>query len=366
MAKFMRATTVAASLVALLLLTTPQEAVPESSDWEVVLLDSPSSWPQVYPNNVNEKGNIIGFWQESTGAQHAVLWKDAKSSPTQLATLPGDSVSLGMDVNASGVACGSSGPVPFSHGVIWDNQGKVHDLHPEDYQMSQVWGINDRGDACGRLFQPGVGQRPYAWPKNDDPFMPDCDGTVYYGGFAMSIDKGGRMAGLLWDKASGGWAHAIVWTSAGEAYDLHEEIVDAFEDDELLYSIAWEATDSGEVCGEAGTWTESYVWVWTVDDGVRFLDQEDTTVALAWQSAGKYVIGSIGGTDVAPDGAEAAVWRRGTEQGKTTWTLHTIPVPEGYVGMVAIGANQEGGFVGMAARADGTVRAWHTKFPQGK
>jgi len=309
--------------VVLLILVPPILA--DSQSWEAVLLDSPDDWFYVFPNNMNESGTIIGFWQPADFSEtHAIVWKDADSSPQVLAGLEGDTDSWSANVNASGTVCGISGNWPDARAVTWNGKGEVTDRHPEDQAGSDLWSINDKGEGVGSAWEEWPWTWACFWPKNDDAVLMD-KGEDYISTWAIAINNNSWVAGIGYDIYEWPYyARAIYWDGDGKVHGIHEAVEYAADMD-LLWSMAYQVTDKEEIVGYAGDGYGLIMsFAYTEDGGAILLDQDGEDQGFAWQGSGKYLVGAIGGAPWAPwawGGATAAVWMRGTEKGETTWTL---------------------------------------------
>ena len=122
---------------------------------------------------INNGGQITGVLvlpDKSDGSPsntiHAVLWNNARATPTDLGTLSDDDNSAGLSINAQGDVVGLSMhgspgtvlPRPFlwHNGVMTD----LNDLIPPDSPMNLVFGagINDLDEIIGWGFHKGTGQ----------------------------------------------------------------------------------------------------------------------------------------------------------------------------------------------------------------
>jgi hypothetical protein len=350
------------SCAGLLLVGPPLAA--DSKAWNAEYLQSDSDWPQVYPNDVNERGKITGFWQGADGI-HAIVWSDPDSAPAELDALEGDTNNWAADVNGRGTVCGTSGGGwPLSRAVIWDGKNLIHDRQPADWGYSDLWSLNESDEGAGSVWDDPASGWPFwacYWSAKGEAVVLDDGGCLST--WAISINKNGRIAGQSYpDVAEPPFVRACYWDgTSGDLVDVHDAVESAAGED-LYYTLAYEVTDDDEVVGFAYTLADfrMIAWVYSDDEGVTILDDGATGTAFAWQSAGKWVIGGIGGDPGFNGTPVAAVWERGTKKGTTTWTLHPI-TSLADTEMIAVGVNKEGNLVGAAQAADGTVRAWYAK-----
>jgi hypothetical protein len=333
-----------------------------SDGWNLTFLKSDADWPWVYVNDINDSGRMAGFWQDDSAPfpTTAIFWASGSSEAEELDGLDGfDDRSWASSLNNRGQIGGSAGSFP-RHAVIWDKDGTPTDVHPSTPASfySEIWGMNDHGDACGILGVQGW-LRAYRWWSNgSSELLPKSDASVL-ANRAYGMNKAGAVAGTEFP-AQGG-LNAVYWDKAGNLNVLHDELVAA--EGAIASSLAWKVTDEDEVTGVA--WnnsppiaTRSWVWVWTEDDGVRFLDLDGTDHGVAWQSRGKYFAGSVNGNGNVPDNSEPAIWVRGNDRGETTYTLEVLPVPNGYEWATTSSVNTSGTACGVATDADGRIVSW--------
>jgi hypothetical protein len=159
-------------------LVTAVGAVPDG--WEVKLLKSDPDWAWVYVNDINDNGRIAGFWQDdTTGAVQAIYWAKGSSDPEELGGLTGFSGSWASSVNNKDQIGGSVGSFPV-HAVIWDKKGNPTDMHPSSPTSlySQIWGMNDHGDACGILGVAGWFRAYRWWSDGTSELLPKSSSTI--------------------------------------------------------------------------------------------------------------------------------------------------------------------------------------------
>ena len=86
--------------------------------------------------------------------------------------------------------------------------------------------------------------------------------------------------------------------------------------------------------------------------------------AAVWQASGKTFVGFIKSPNFGPASAAkavAAAWIKGTEKGKTIYSLKTIPSITGYKGMQATSANTSGRIIGVVFDEYGKLYSWFAK-----
>lgn len=331
-----------------------------SDVWTAKLMQGYKDWPNVAPNDINESGKIVGYATDGSGNWVGLTWSSATSAPVALAPLSGDTDTWTADVNANGTVCGVSG-VMFAkpwRAVTWDDKGKVTDRHPADWAYSDMWSLNNAGEGAGEVVSADGWWFACYWPAKGDAVLLDLP-AAYAVSWALCINKNGLIAG---DAYPYGPPHACYWDGPdGDLVDIHDAVEDAYGAD-LWMSQGYEVTDQDEIVGFAFTSDNHTVsFVYTAADGARIFDAGDEADALAWQSAGKYVVGGVGGDPYSTGMTEqAAIWERGTKKGKTTWTLQLIEGLKDHA-MTAVGANVQGNIVGAAQGSDGITHPWYAK-----
>jgi len=328
--------------------------------WSVTLLKSDSDWQQVYANDINDNGRIAGFWQSTSTPSQAIYWAKASAEAVELDGIDGFTGSWASCVNNRSEIGGSVGSFPV-HAVIWAKDGTPTDMHPTTpfSLYSQIWNMNDHGDACGVLGVRGFFRAYRWWADGSSELLEKSSGSVV-ATRSYGMNKAGAVAGIEFP-APGTTFHAVYWDADGNITQLHDELVAANSD--IVYSLAWKISDKDEVMGiafdsDSSGGTQNWAWIWTADDGVTFLDIDGTDLGVVWQGRGKHFAGIINGNGSNTEDAEAAVWTRGTSKGETIYTLDVIPTPKGFVNSRAHSINTSGTAIGVAEDDDGNVRSW--------
>ncbi|MFY9710455.1 MAG: hypothetical protein WBD57_08295 [Candidatus Cybelea sp.] len=115
------------------------------------------------PTAINDRGQIAGFLNRRGKADRhgqadfiSVIWTNSNSPPTQIGTLPGDSLSEPTSIDNRGDVLGVS--FPSSDVYLWQN-GSFTDLtkllapaYPQ-LRLVSVGGINDRGEIAGQACE---------------------------------------------------------------------------------------------------------------------------------------------------------------------------------------------------------------------
>lgn len=125
---------------------------------------------------INDAGQVVGLCDGWNPWARAFIWQDG-----EMAELPGlapQVQTLALDVNASGVAIGTSDQRP----VLWDAAGQVHDVNDLLAPQSSHWSIagviaiNDAGQIVGYGNTPTTAGTLLLTPVHSVP-SDDDDGT---------------------------------------------------------------------------------------------------------------------------------------------------------------------------------------------
>jgi len=331
-----------------------------SDGWSLTMLKSDPDWAWVYVNDINDSGKCAGFWQDDvTFVSQAICWTSGSSDPKELEGLTGFTGSWASSVNNRGQIGGSVGQGP-RHAVIWDKDGNLTDVHPSTPLSfnSQIWGMNDHGDACGILGVQGFFRAYRWWSDGSSELLPKSSNDIL-AARSYGMNKAGVVAGIEFPTA--GVLNAVYWDVDGDVHEIHDDVVAANGD--VHSTLAWKVTDQDEVIGIAFNDTpasadKSWAWVYTEENGVQFLDDDGTDLAVAWQSRGKYFAGMVNGNGNNPANAQAAIWVRGNDKGSDVYTLELLDTPDGYVYSGTSSVNTNGTAVGIVEDEEGNLRSW--------
>ncbi|MBK9602707.1 MAG: HAF repeat-containing protein [Anaerolineales bacterium] len=100
-----------------------------------------------HPEDINEKGQIVGGSTTATGEHHAFLWE--RGVMTDLGTLPGGSHSAAIDINERGQIVGQSDDGIISMAVLWQ-KNKMFQLDTLGGSFTSANSINDHGQIAGQ------------------------------------------------------------------------------------------------------------------------------------------------------------------------------------------------------------------------
>jgi probable HAF family extracellular repeat protein len=101
---------------------------------------------------INDTGDTVG-WANTAGdaTNHAVLWQNGRTTPTDLGVIAGYADSIAFAINSQGQIVGCSGCFQNGPAVLWEN-GDMVDLntlvppHPGVQLIGGDAYINDRGE----------------------------------------------------------------------------------------------------------------------------------------------------------------------------------------------------------------------------
>ena len=202
------------------------------------------------PSAINDKGQVAGTVYGS-GKNHAVLWDNGHL--TDLATLPGYTLSWAGGINNNGQVVGSVGNADGSanRAVLWGN-GQVTELGGSDGRDSSAVGINDSGQVAGSITVNENGDTAAVlWENGHVTFLPGLGGPSSLGG---EINSKGEAVGI--SRIADGSRHATLWRD-GDVLDL-QTLADYPE------SFTAAINDNAQVVGELATEDSrvSHAFVW--------------------------------------------------------------------------------------------------------
>ncbi|HEY7077424.1 MAG TPA: hypothetical protein VH418_18735 [Solirubrobacteraceae bacterium] len=180
----------------------------------------------VYVRRVNDRGQIAG----ATGGL-AARWDSSAASPTLLSPAGGLPGSFAKGINERGVVAGDSDAAngaPFS--TLWYPDGRSRTL-PSGFgpgEPSELFEINDRGEAVGESYKAGADGFPIAdqgtvWsPAGQPRLIPLLPGTEV--SHTFNVNDRGVVVGVAVHVDFAAQAelghHAFVWSGRGPARTL--------------------------------------------------------------------------------------------------------------------------------------------------
>src|SRR2546428_4342909 len=117
---------------------------------------------------VNDVGQVVGGTGTVSVAGHAFLWQNG--AMTDLGTLPGGIGSAALDINDFGQVVGGSGTASADNpAVLWQNATPTDPTPPPGDIASAAVTINDLGHVVGRTPTPSGGDPPFLWTTATTP-----------------------------------------------------------------------------------------------------------------------------------------------------------------------------------------------------
>jgi probable HAF family extracellular repeat protein len=102
---------------------------------------------------INDRGQVVGYSNTTTGAIHAFLWEDG--TMTDLGTLPGGIQSQAYAINSRGqIVGGGSDASGDMRAVRWEDSTIVDLGTLPGGRLSQALAINNRGQVVGYNYYP--------------------------------------------------------------------------------------------------------------------------------------------------------------------------------------------------------------------
>lgn len=332
-----------------------------------------------YAYGINTSGQVAGFADTSSGADHAFLWTPAtKRSPatmTDLGTLSGGDASVGGGVNDSAEVVGFSDTTATGtpHAVLYSG-GNISDLGTlPGGTYSQGAGINGSGQMVGIGNTSSASQHAFLWTpataNGTTGTMTDL-GTMNGGTYseADSINSTGQITGDA--DTSNGNEHAFMYPAPNgcstPVSSTNGSGSGTFCDLGTLsggtYSAGDGLNDSGEVVGQADDASGNAVPFLFSGGAMYDLGSFGGTrgAALAINTAGQVV----GHSDTANDATEHAfIWTPASANGTTGAFIDLNSVtklPRGVTLAVAEAINANGWIAGwsLSTASPGTPHAF--------
>jgi probable HAF family extracellular repeat protein len=202
---------------------------------------------------INTHGEIVGWSLTSEDLFHAAMWDS--HGITDLAPTRNDT-SWAISINKKGEAVGSY----FSsderlHAILWDREG-LHELESLGGDESEVLWINDKGQAVGWCDLPGsLEWHACLWDPNGD--ILDLGPDEGLNSEAYSINEHGQVVGLYYPGESLEVTRSFLWTRKHGMMDL-KSLTDMPDEVDLV--IANSINDFGWITGMNST-DKAYVLI---------------------------------------------------------------------------------------------------------
>lgn len=169
--------------------------------------------------SLNNLGVVVGESSSSNGQSRAFVWQPG-TAMQNLGVLPGDTFSVGTDINDQNVVAGTSGNATTRHAFTWQAgtglQGLGDLAGGADFSVAA--GINNQGQVVG-YSNAADGDRAFLWTAASG--MQNL-GTLagFDTFFASGINNFGQVVGNS-RRSNGAAASAFVWTEAEGMADLN-------------------------------------------------------------------------------------------------------------------------------------------------
>lgn len=283
--------------------------------------------------NINEKGQVVGFSGLSSGWYHAFFWSKSDGM-IQLQELPGAIRSFAIGINNKGQVVG--GIVDggyYGHAFLWTKSSGMKDLGP-----GCAYAINDNGQIVGSSDL--LAGHPAMWATTGD--IIDL-GSFGSNGVATSINNLGHVVGYATMTSGSLFSQAFLWTESGGIIGLGSL-------PGAVMSFARGINDNDQVVGSCFYSNgDSRAFLWTPSGGMvdlGTLPNGDYSDAYSINNRGEVV-----GVSTGPDsGAHAFIW-----------TISNGMVALGSMGgsiSSAYGINNNGQVVGFTESSSGTYQAF--------
>jgi hypothetical protein len=343
-------------------------AAPAAVEWVPRQLAVPAGFDSAGAFGIDNAGNALGSAVRDEAVdgvrEVGVLWHSNDRGYELLGppeTLPHHNAAPGP-VSASGrFGAGFTYPPAPDFGpwraTVWSLRTRTaRDVHPDGIEIddagpcewSQAYGVDDSGDVAVTLTSPAWNSRGYVVSSGGArdgllPLLPDTTWSM-----AVGIDEKGTIVGVSW----GAEWRACAWPARGGVVDLHERLLDAYPDLDIVGSRATGVSPDGRMVGTAfvsggplGDVPEAVEW--TTGGRVEILDRGGADSAWSGVAAGRWDAGQLGGTywyGLEGETARVAIWDNGE--------LHVVPAPSPYGFVQPLGVNQRGDFTAVASVGD--------------
>jgi probable HAF family extracellular repeat protein len=205
-------------------------------------LGGPNGWA----NAINSSGQVAGYSQTASGAQHATLWNG--TTITDLGTL-GGTVSSAYGINGVGQVVGGANITgdTAQHAALW-NGTTIADLGTLGGANSVASSINNAGQVVGSSYIAGnAAVHAALWNRTTITDLGTLGGTQSY---ANSINNSGQVVGASNIAGSSSALYvATVWLGGGKIINLNSALTQALGPDVSL-TEATAINDSGWIVAD--------------------------------------------------------------------------------------------------------------------
>jgi len=202
---------------------------------------------------INRHGEIVGWSLTPDDLFHAALWDS--EGITDLAP-PRSVMSWAVSINKKGEAVGAHVTSDNRlHALLWDSEG-LRELESLGGDESEAYGINDKGQAVGWCDLPGsLEWHACLWDPNGD--ILDLGPDEGLNSEAYSINEHGQVVGLYYPGESLEVTRSFLWTRKHGMMDL-KSLTDMPDEVDLV--IANSINDFGWITGMNST-DKAYVLI---------------------------------------------------------------------------------------------------------
>src|SRR2546428_49923 len=160
--------------------------------------------------DINDLGQVVGFIETASGADHAFLWQNG--AMTDLGTL-GGTFSLAIGINDVGQVVGFYNTASGAdHAFLWQN-GAMTDLGTLGGGGSIAWDINDVGQVVGQSSTSSGFTHAFLWQNGAMTDLGTRPGDI--ASVAHAINSLGQVVGF--SRLASGENAAVLWTTATPA-----------------------------------------------------------------------------------------------------------------------------------------------------
>jgi len=268
--------------------------------------------------DINNSGQAAGLLMGADGRSHAMRW-----------SLQGDYVDLGqgygVDINNAGQVLVQNPTSSF----ISNLDGTILDLRSVIAGQIYPQRMNDLGWVAGYMLYSAGRYRGFVWSMEAGTVVlpiPTGDAT----GFAMDVNNLGQVVGYSLNSGQS-YARPFIWSSGTGLVALPSA-------PDATYSMPLRLNDVGQIIGSGSGYLGYRSVLWNPDGTVSDLgfgeaaDLNNAGQVLMREYPGSYVLN--------PDGSRAE-----------------LPAPDGAMGIMAYGINDQGVVVGKSILNTGVVRA---------
>ena len=166
-------------------------------------------------NAINDRGQIVGWAETSSGQTHAFLWE--KGHMRDLGIPPGTDMSEAVRITNSGLVVGVASrsvkglvtwPALRGHLVVWRSDGRIRDLgrpwNPSRDTATVVGAVDEHGEIVGSTVPDQLGERSFLWDGKRLRSLPPRSARSE----ALDVNASGRVIGWTYRESN---FRAVTW-----------------------------------------------------------------------------------------------------------------------------------------------------------